>query len=282
MVVRVATRTVLQRWSLSLNFFLPNFDRHQSIHARIRAHATHSAFHSLSTTSFYIGLALPSILEIYVGSEPGCSWCIEPQLTQWETNLLISLLFDNKRQGLSNHGHFPRPTAEARKGGGKLSLGQAGPVRLLVSSSAQHDLPRYLGPCFRGIPRYWPTPPLPTFWPFWPLRCPNRKQEHLIIRGGATSCCCCSLRLTTTGTSQESIHRAPSDHTSAVSYSTPAAHDLLVPLSQASSRVNWLLQGLAVYCFLRTHTSAPPPGIAPGLTCPKGHQSRQNGRSICL
>lgn len=152
MVVRVATRTVLQRWSLSLNFFFPNFDRHQSIHARIRAHATHSAFHSLSTTSFYIGLALPSILEIYVGSEPGCSWCIEPQLTQWETNLLISLLFDNKRQGLSNHGHFPRPTAEARKGGGgKLSLGQAGPVRLLVSSSAQHDLPRYLGPCFRGI-----------------------------------------------------------------------------------------------------------------------------------
>lgn len=55
------------------SIFFPNFDGRQSITARIRAHASHSAFYSLSTTSFHIGLTLPSILEIYVSFEPGCS-----------------------------------------------------------------------------------------------------------------------------------------------------------------------------------------------------------------
>lgn len=38
-----------------------------------------------------------------------------------------------------------------------------------------------------------------------------------------------------------------------------------VPLSQASSRVNWLLQGLAVYCFLRTPTTPPGNSTWPDL-----------------
>lgn len=136
----------------------------------------------------------------------------------------------------------PRLSCEVRSQRRKHSLAQAGPVRLLISCTK------------------WPTPPLPTFWPVWPSSCPNRKQEHLIIRGDATSCCC-SQRLTTTGTSQESIHRAPSDHTSAVSYSTPAATRPPVPLSQASSRVNWLLQGLALCRFdVHSSTHTRPPG----------------------
>lgn len=166
--------------------FFSEFDGRQSVRAIIHRHMhltvqfTVCLRHASSTCSArlvrtYLGMSAPS---------QGTMALNTPAHKLGNRFYWHCFLFDSICQGLSNHRHFSRPTAEVRR---KHSLAQAGPVRLgySLASSAQHDL----GPWLR---RHWPTPPLPTFWPFWPSSCPNRRQEHLIIRGGATSCCCCS------------------------------------------------------------------------------------------